>query len=114
MILGGIIGVMIVSPPYSVDVKWRTILNQPNAINLEQGAKDWPLSLDRIVQASQIYSKNNVADKGLELAKFGTERFPNDFRAWYFYYLQPNIPASEKQKVKGILQKLDPNNADFR
>jgi len=114
MILGGIIGVMIVSPPYSVDVKWRSILNQPNAINLEQGAKAWPMSLDRVVQASQIYSKNNVADKGLELARLGTEKFPNDFRAWYFYYLQPNIPASEKQEVKEILQKLDPNNADFR
>ena len=114
MILGGIIGVLIVSPPYSVDVKWRSILSQPNAINLEQGAKAWPISLDRIVQASQIYSKNNLVDKGLELAKFGTEKFPNDFRAWYFYYLQPNIPASEKQKVKEVLQKLDPNNADFR
>jgi hypothetical protein len=89
-------------------------LREPNAINLEQGAKAWPLSLERIFQASQIYSKNNVADKGLELAKFGTEKFPNDFRAWYFYYLQPNISASEKQDVKQRLQKLDPNNADFR
>jgi O-antigen ligase len=114
MILGGIIGGFIVSPPYSVDVKWRSILSQPNAINLEQGAKAWPISLDRIVQASQIYSRNNVPDKGLELAKFGTEKFPNDFRAWYFYYLQPNISASEKQEVKQRLQKLDPNNADFR
>jgi O-antigen ligase len=114
LILGGVIGGMIVSPPYSADVRWRAILNQPNAINLEEGAKAWPLNLDRIVQASQIYSKNNVIDKGLELAKFGTEKFPNDFRAWYFYYLQPNIPASEKQEVKQILQKLDPNNADFR
>jgi hypothetical protein len=114
MILGGIIGGLIVSPPYSADVEWRTILREPNAINLEQGAKAWPLSLERIFQASQIYSKNNVADKGLELAKFGTEKFPNDFRAWYFYYLQPNISASEKQYVKQRLQKLDPNNADFR
>jgi len=114
MILGGIIGGLIVSPPYSVDVEWRKILNQPNAINLEDGAKAWPVSLERIVQASQIYSKNNVTDKALELAKFGTEKFPNDFRAWYFYYLLPNIPASEKQAVKQRLQKLDPNNADFR
>jgi hypothetical protein len=114
MILGGVIGGFIVSPPYSVDVKWRSILSQPNAINLELGAKAWPLSLDRIVQASQIYTKNNVTDKGLELARFGTEKFPNDFRAWYFYYLQPNISASEKQMIKERLQKLDPNNADFR
>lgn len=114
MLLGGFIGGLIVSPPYSVDVKWRSILNQPNFINLEQGAKSWPLSLDRIVQASQIYTKNNEAGKGLELAKYGTEVFPNDFRAWYFYYLQPNIDSTEKESVKQILNKLDPNNPDFR
>ena len=114
MILGAIIGGLVVSPPYSVDVKWRSILKQPDVINLEQGAKAWPLSLDRIVQASEIYSKNNVADKGLELAKFGTEQFPGDFRSWYFYYLQPNIGPEEKSKVTEILRKLDPNNPDFR
>jgi O-antigen ligase len=114
MIFGGVIGGLVVSPPYSADVKWRTILNQPDVINLEQGAKSWPLSLDRIVQASQIYSKNNVPDKGLELAKYGTEVFPNDFRAWYFYYLVPNIDSVEKLQVKERLRKLDPNNPDFR
>jgi hypothetical protein len=114
MILGGVIGGLVVSPPYSADVKWRSILKQPNVINLEQGAKSWPLSLDRIVQASQIYSKNNVPDKGLELAKYGTEVFPKDFRAWYFYYLVPNIDPAEKLQVKEQLRKLDPNNPDFR
>ena len=114
MILGAIIGGLMVSPPYSVDVKWRSILKKPDVINLEQGAKAWPLSLDRIVQASEIYSNNNVADKGLELAKFGTEQFPGDFRSWYFYYLQPNIGPEEKSKVKELLRKLDPNNPDFR
>jgi hypothetical protein len=114
MILGGVIGGLVVSPPYSADVKWRTILNQPNVINVEQGAKYWPLSFDRIFQATDIYLKNNVPDKGLELAKFGIEKFPNDFRAWYLYYLLPNIDAEEKLKVKEQLHKLDPNNPDFR
>jgi O-antigen ligase len=114
MILGGVIGGLVVSPPYSADVKWRTILNQPNVINVEQGAKYWPLSFDRIVQGTDIYLKNNVSDKGLELAKFGIEKFPNDFRAWYLYYLLPNINPEEKLKAKVQLRKLDPNNPDFR
>lgn len=114
LIVGGILGLVIASPPYISDVNWRTTLRDPNVINLEQGAKSWPLTPERIVQASEIYTKNNVADKGLELAKFATEEFPSDFRVWYFYYMNPNISAEEKSRVREILAKQDPFNQDFR
>ena len=114
MLMGGLIGTIVVSPPYSADVNWRSVLNQPNATNLETGAKAWPLIPERIVQASDIYSKNNVLDKGLELAKYATEKFPHEFRVWYFYYMNPNISAAEKARVKKKLHELDPFNADYK
>jgi hypothetical protein len=114
MVLGGIIGTIVVAPPYLVDVKWRSVLSQPSFTSLEEGAKSWPLSLERIVQASQIYSRSNVPDKALELAKFGTEVFPNDFRAWVFYFYLPSITVDEKRRVKERLQALDPKNPDFK
>jgi len=114
MLIGGLIGTIVVAPPYLADVNWRNVLKQPNATNLETGAKAWPLIPERIVQASDIYSKNNVIDKGLEMAKFATEKFPHDFRVWYFYYMNPNISAEEKARVKKKLNELDPLNDDYK
>ena len=114
MLIGGLIGTIVVAPPYSADVNWRNVLKQPNATNLETGAKAWPLIPERIVQASDIYSKNNVIDKGLELAQYATEKFPHEFRVWYFYYMNPNISAAEKARVKKKLHELDPFNADYK
>ena len=112
--VGGIFGTIVVAPPFSADVNWRSVLKQPNATNLETGAKAWPLIPERIVQASDIYSKNNVIDKGLELARYATEKFPHDFRVWYFYYMSANISAEEKARVKKKLHELDPLNADYK
>jgi hypothetical protein len=114
ILIGGIIGTAVVSPPYTSDVNWRSVLAQPNATNLETGAKSWPEVPERIVQASDIYSKNNVIDKGLELAKYATEKFPHDFRVWYFYYMNANISAEEKARVKKKLHELDPLNSDYK
>jgi hypothetical protein len=112
--VGGIIGLIVVAPPYSSDVNWRNVLLQPNATNLETGAKTWPLVPERIVQASEIYTKNNVAAKGLEMAKYATEKFPHDFRVWYFYYMNANISVEEKARVKKKLHELDPLNSDYK
>lgn len=114
ILIGGVIGLVIVAPPYSSDTKWRDVLRQPNATNLEIGAKSWPLTPERIVQASEIYTKNNVPEKGIELAKFATEKFPRDFRVWYFYFKNPNISAAEKELALKVLRELDPLNPDFK
>ena len=112
--IGGIIGTILVAPPFSADVNWRSVVIKPNATNLETGAKAWPLVPERIVQASDIYTKNNVIDKGLEMAKFATEKFPHDFRVWYFYYMNPSTSVEEKARVKKILHELDPLNSDYK
>jgi len=114
IIVGGIVGVFVVAPPYSADVNWRSVLLKPNATNLETGAKKWPLTPEIIVQSSEIYSKNKLPDKGLELAKFATEKFPHDFRVWYFYYKIPNISSSEKALALKYLRELDPLNPDYK
>jgi hypothetical protein len=114
IIIGGIVGVFVVAPPYSADVNWRSVLLKPNATNLETGAKKWPLTPEIIVQSSEIYSKNKLPDKGLELAKFATEKFPHDFRVWYFYYKIPDISSSEKALALKYLRELDPLNPDYK
>jgi O-antigen ligase len=112
--IGGVIGTIVVAPPFSADVNWRSVVIKPNATNLETGAKAWPLAPERIVQASEVYTKNNVIDKGLEMAKYATEKFPHDFRVWYFYYMNVNISVEEKARVKIKLHELDPLNADYK
>jgi O-antigen ligase len=114
ILVGGIIGTIVVAPPFLADVNWRSVVIKPNATNLETGAKAWPSVPERIVQASDIYTKNNVIDKGLEMAKYATEKFPHDFRVWYFYYMNANISAEEKARVKKILHELDPLNSDYK
>jgi len=111
--LGAIVGLVISSPPYLTDVKWRSVLDKPSVVNLESQSKAEPTSLIRFIQASTLYTNNGMPEKGLEIAKFATEKYPTDFAAWYFYYMSPSISAPEKAIVKSRLHELDPLNPDF-
>jgi hypothetical protein len=83
-------------------------------MNLQQGALSWPRYPERYIQASEIYYRNSVPAKSLELAKLATEEFPTDFRAWYYYYLNPSTSVEEKERAKRYLIALDPLNPDFQ
>jgi hypothetical protein len=113
-LLGAILGLVIASPPYSSDVKWRSVLSKPTATNLESQSKTSPTALIRFVQASTLYTKNGMPEKAAEIAKFATGKYPTDFAAWYFYYTLPSTSEAEKAVIKLHLHELDPLNPDFK
>jgi len=113
-LLGAILGLAIASPPFISDVKWRSVLDKPTATNLESQLKSWPSALIRFVQASTLYTNNGMPEKGVEIAKFATEKYPTDFAAWYFYYTLPSTSETEKASIKSRLHELDPLNPDFK
>jgi hypothetical protein len=66
------------------------------------------------MQASNLYTKNNVPTTGLELARFTVEEFPNNFYAWRVLASTPGLTEIEKAKAKAEMRRLDPLNPEFK
>ena len=110
MILGMIIGGVVALPPVVADLKWRQTLIRYDPAQIEINSKVWPLESSRVLQASVIYTKNNVPTTGLELARYAAKEFPNNFLAWKVLSDTPGVTDREKAVAKSEMRRLDPLN----
>jgi len=114
MVLGVIVGGAIASPPTISDSKWADTLRKLDPTQIEKNSKVWPLESLRLMQASTIYTSHKVPTKGLQIARFTVEKFPNNFYAWRVLSDTPGVTEVEKAKAKSEMHRLDPLNPAFK
>jgi O-antigen ligase len=109
-----VMGALIALPPFLADAKSRNLLSGKNdstaVINL---AKEFPVDTIRINRSIVGLANSGLNVLAADLARYGTERFPNDYASWYSLYelSGPGSPESETYKVK--LNEIDPFNPKY-
>ena len=114
MLLGIFVGGAVAAPPVIADAKWYASQVKLDPARIANDSKAWPLEALRLMQASNLYTKNNVPTTGLELARFTVEKFPNNFYAWRVLSTTPGLTETEKAKAKAEMHRLDPLNPEFK
>jgi len=115
-VLGGVVGLLIASPPYSSDAKWKSALGSGSIETVEQALTPSylnPPSSFRYASASQLFESNKLYDQAYKYAKIAIEFNPDSFDAWnLLYYIQKSTPA-DRELAKKNLERLDPKNKEL-
>jgi hypothetical protein len=111
--VGVVIGLLIASPPYSADAKWRSALNSQSAEKVEEALKPGYLSppnSSRYASAVQLLENSKLYDLSYKYAKISVEFNPDNFDSWKMLYFIQNSSAAEKAEALEQMKRLDPNN----
>jgi O-antigen ligase len=111
--VGVVIGLLIASPPYSADAKWRSALNSGNAEKVEEALKPGyltPPNSARYASAVQLLETSKLFDLSYKYAKISVEFNPDNFDSWKLLYFIQNSSAADKAEALEQMKRLDPNN----
>jgi hypothetical protein len=109
-----IIGALIALPPFIADAKSRNLMSgKGDSTAIVNLAKEFPVDTIRINRSIVGLANSGLNVLAVDLAKYGTEKFPNDYASWYSLYelSGPGSPESEAYRLK--LNEIDPFNPKF-
>ena len=111
--IGAVIGLLIASPPYSADAKWRSALTSQNVQKVEEALTPGylnPQSSYKYASAVQLLESSKLPDLALKYAKIGVEFNPNHFDSWKMLYFISKSSPEDKALALQNMKRLDPNN----
>jgi hypothetical protein len=111
--IGAVIGLLIASPPYSADAKWRSALSSQNVQKVEEALTPGylnPPSSYKYASAVQLLESSKLSDLALKYAKIGVEFNPNHFDSWKMLYFISKSTPEDKALALENMKRLDPNN----
>ncbi len=111
--IGAVVGLLIASPPYSADAKWRSALSSQNVQKVEEALTPGylnPQSSFRYANAVQLLESSKLSDLALKYAKIGVEFNPNHFDSWKMLYFISKSTPEDKALALENMKRLDPNN----
>jgi hypothetical protein len=111
--IGAVVGLLLASPPYSADAKWRSATTSQNAGLVEEALKPGylnPENSSKYASASQLFEGSKLYDLAYKYAKIGVEFNPDSFDAWRVLYLVSKSTPEEKALALENMKRLDPNN----
>ena len=111
--IGAVIGLLLASPPYSADAKWRSATTSQDAGLVEEALKPGYLNPEnsyKYANAAQIFEGSKLYDLAYKYAKIGVEFNPDSFDAWRVLYLVSKSTPEEKTLALENMKRLDPNN----
>ena len=111
--IGAVIGLLLASPPYSADAKWRTATTSQDAGLVEQALTPGYLNPEnsyKYANAAQIFEGSKLYDLAYKYAKIGVEFNPDNFDAWRVFYSVSKSTPEEKASALENMKRLDPNN----
>jgi hypothetical protein len=115
-VIGGVVGLLIATPPYSADTKWKSALGSGSIETVEQALTPSylnPVSSFRYASASQLFESNKLYDQAYKYAKIAIKFNPDSFDAWnMLYYIQKSTQA-DRDLAKQNLVRLDPKNKEL-
>jgi hypothetical protein len=113
--IGAVVGLLIASPPYSADAKWRSALTSQNVQKVEEALTPGylnPMNSYKYASAVQLLESSKLPDLALKYAKIAVEFNPNHFDSWKMLYFISKSTPEEKALALENMKRLDPNNAN--
>ena len=111
--IGAVIGLLLASPPYSADAKWRSAISSQDAQKVEQALIPTYLNPEnsyKYANAAQLFEGSKLYDLAYKYAKVGVEFNPDNFDAWRVLYSVSKSTPEEKAEALAQMKRLDPNN----
>jgi hypothetical protein len=111
--IGVVIGLLLASPPYSADAKWRSATVSQDAGLVEEALKPGYLNPEnsyKYANATQIFEGSKLYDIAYKYAKIGVEFNPDSFDAWRVLYSVSKSTPEDKTLALENMKRLDPNN----
>jgi hypothetical protein len=111
--IGAVIGLLIASPPYSADAKWRFALASQNVQKVEAALVPGylnPMNSYKYTSAVQLFESSKLHDLALKYAKIAVEFNPNHYDSWRVLYFITNSSPEDKALALENMKRLDPNN----
>jgi hypothetical protein len=111
--IGAVIGLLLASPPYSADAKWRSATVSQDAGLVEEALIPGYLNPEnsyKYANAAQIFEGSKLYDLAYEYAKIGVEFNPDSFDAWRVLYSVSKSTPEDKTLALENMKRLDPNN----
>lgn len=113
--IGAVVGLLIASPPYSADAKWRSAISSQSVEKVEQALVPGylnPQSSYRYANAVQLLESSKLYDLALKYAKIAVEFNPNHYDSWRVLYFISKSTPEDKEFALENMKRLDPNNPD--
>ena len=111
--IGAVVGLLIASPPYSADAKWRSAITSQDASKVEQALIPTYLNPEnsyKYANAAQLFEGSKLFDLAYKYAKIGVEFNPDNFDAWKVLYFVSQSTPEDKASALENMKRLDPNN----
>ena len=111
--IGAVVGLLIASPPYSADAKWRSAITSQNVQKVEEALIPGylnPQNSYKYANAVQLFESSKLPDLALKYAKIGVEFNPDHFDSWRVLYFISKSSPEEKALALENMKRLDPNN----
>ena len=111
--VGAVIGLLLASPPYSADAKWRSATTSQDARLVEEALTPSYLNPDnsyKYANASQLFEGSKFYDLAYKYAKIGVEFNPDNFDSWKVLHFVSKSTPEDKALALENMKRLDPNN----
>jgi O-antigen ligase len=111
--IGAVVGLLIASPPYSADAKWRSALASQNVQKVEEALTPGylnPQNSYKYANAVELLESSKLPDLALKYAKIGVEFNPDHFDSWKMLYFISKSSPEDKALALENMKRLDPNN----
>ena len=111
--IGAVVGLILASPPYSADAKWRAGLTSQNVQKVEEALVPGylnPMNSYKYASAVELLENSKLPDLALKYAKIAVEFNPDHFDSWKMYYYISKSSPEEKAIALENMKRLDPNN----
>jgi O-antigen ligase len=113
--VGAVVGLLIASPPYSADAKWRSALSSSNVQKVEEALTPAylnPVNSYKYTYAVQLLENNKLYDLAYKYGKIAVEFNPDNFDSWRVFYILSKATPEERANALVQMKRLDPNNPD--
>lgn len=111
--IGAVIGLLIASPPYSADAKWRSAISSQSVEKVEAALVPGylnPMNSYKYASAVQLLESSKLHDLASKYAKIAVEFNPDHFDSWRMLYYISKSTAEDKALALENMKRLDPNN----
>jgi hypothetical protein len=113
--LGLVVGALIVVPPLSADMKWRSALSTNDLTQLKLALEPsymTPTDSNRLLNMVSILENSKLPDVAYEYAKKAVEFNPESFDSWRTLYAVTNSTPQDKELAMTNMKRLDPKNSN--
>jgi hypothetical protein len=112
--VGGLIGILIASPPFIAATNWKNSLTTGDPDKIVLAIDSYPKDSSRYTSGAQIFYSNKLPSVAADMARKAVEFNQDDFNAWRILYKVPETSPEEKRRALLNLKRLDPFNHEWK